>query len=239
MKELNMHKIKLISFDLDDTLWDGRKVIRQAQNSMFDWLKMYHPQVSEKTSPDIYFACRQAVLLSHPEKKHNLTFLRKEVLKNIFIANKYTPSAAHQHAESAFTEFYKARNSIQFFNDAEATLNQLKKQFTLAALTNGNADPVMTGLHHYMDYFFSAESVGQAKPHPEMYLQLFKQSGMKAEQCIHIGDHPQLDIISAGKVGMKTIWFNPDKKKWPEKSRPDREFSSFLQLPEIIKELTD
>ncbi|MBV1874637.1 MAG: HAD family hydrolase [Gammaproteobacteria bacterium] len=234
-----MQKIKLISFDLDDTLWDGKKVIKQAQNSMFDWLQLNHPQISNKTSPETYSACRQAVLLNYPEKKHDLTFLRKEVLKNIFIVNKYTPSTAHEHAESAFAAFYKARNSIQFFNNVESSLNQLKKQFTLAALTNGNADPVMTGLHHYMDYFFSAESVGQAKPHPEMYIQLLKQSGMKAEQCIHIGDHPQLDIISASKVGMKTIWFNPDKKKWPEKIRPNKEFSCFLQLPEIIEKLTN
>ena len=234
-----MKNIKLISFDLDDTLWDGTHVIKQAQNSMYDWLKTHHPNVSHEMSHNLYITHRQAVLLRYPEKAHDLTFLRKEVLRRLFIANKYSPNSARQHAESAFLAFHKARNTVQFFNHVAFTLNQLKKEFLLAALTNGNADPMLTGLNQYMDYFLSAEIVGQAKPHPEMYRQLFEKSGVKAEQCIHIGDHPTFDIISANKVGMKTIWFNPDKKKWPEKIRPNREFSDFIELPEIIKKITD
>lgn len=230
-------KIKLISFDLDDTLWDGKNLIRLAHQAMQDWLDKNHADAAESIRLDNYFSLRQEVLSEHPQHVHNPTFIRKEVLRRAFINKHYSPEQAQLHAENAFAIFYQHRNKIKFFPHVLRSLSTLKKHYIIAALTNGNADPVITGLHTHFDFFFSAEHLGIAKPDPGIFFAMLRTVQLSAEQCVHIGDHPQLDIIAAKKVGMKTIWFNPEGYCWQEDIQADREIKNFYQLDKIISTL--
>lgn len=230
-------KIKLISFDLDDTLWDGKNLIRQAHQAMHDWLDKNHADVAASIQLDKYFALRQDVLSEHPQHAHHLTFIRKEVLRRAFINKHYSPEQAQLHAEKAFAIFYQHRNKITFFPHVLHSLSTLKKHYLIAVLTNGNADPITTGLHAHLDFFFSAEHLGIAKPDPGFYSALLDAAQLSAEQCVHIGDHPQLDVIAAKKMGMKAIWFNPEGYCWQEDIQADREINNFYQLDKIINSL--
>ena len=40
-----MHdNIRALTFDLDDTLWDNRPVLRAAEQSLYDWLAEHYPR---------------------------------------------------------------------------------------------------------------------------------------------------------------------------------------------------
>lgn len=139
------------------------------------------------------------------------------------------------YANDAFDVFYRHRNRVEFFPNVSSTLNALKKHYKLAALTNGNANPIDTGLQLHLDFFISAEQTGIAKPDPGIFSALLEKSKLSAEECVHIGDHPQLDIMAAQQCGMRSIWFNPERRAWTENVKPNHEFNSFDGLEDLIK----
>jgi putative hydrolase of the HAD superfamily len=235
--EFHQKPIKLISFDLDDTLWDGQSAVRTAQQAMHNWLAQHHPVVAEKALKGRYLELRKEVTNEHPELIHNLTFIRKEILRRLFLENTYTKYQALAHAESAFNIFFEARNKVSYFENALHVIKNLQTEFQIAALTNGNADINATGLTTYIDYFYSAELVGAAKPDTSMFKALLIDADIKAEECIHIGDHPEHDIRSAQSIGINAVWFNAQEKKWPGDSGPKWEIKKFSQLQQVIHDI--
>jgi len=236
-KKSSENPIKLISFDLDDTLWDGQKAVHAAQQAMQNWLTRHHPLIAERALNGRYLELRKEIVNDHPEQVHNLTFTRKEILRRLFAENIHTREQALFHAESAFNAFFEARNQVCYFNDALKVIGELKTDFQIAALTNGNADINETGLEPYIDYFYSAELVGAAKPDTRMFKALLTEADLKPGECIHIGDHPEHDILSAQSMGIHTIWFNAQKKKWPGNSGPKWEAQTFPQLQQVIHKI--
>jgi len=55
-----------------------------------------------------------------------------------------------------------------------------------------------------LDEATSADDVDRAKPHPDVFSATLKRLGLKARECIALGDTPY-DAESAGKAGLRTI----------------------------------
>ncbi len=229
-------KIKLISFDLDDTLWDGKKLIHNAHQAMLEWIIKQQPALTSAQLNVLYFAQREEILRTHPHMGHHPSFIRKQTLQGVFSQLDFTEEQANSLTNDAFQVFYQQRNRVEFFPNVIDSLRTLKKQYQLTAITNGNANPETTGLGTYLDFFISAEEAGFAKPDPGIFELMLKKSQTSAEECVHIGDHPQLDIVAAQQVGMKTMWFNPEGRSWSTEVKPDQEFKDFDKLAYLIKQ---
>jgi putative hydrolase of the HAD superfamily len=55
-------------------------------------------------------------------------------------------------------------------------------------------------------------------------------------EAMFVGDDYHADIVGANKVGMKTIWLNPERKAVPGEVKPDYDIAGLeeiLTLPEI------
>jgi len=72
-----------------------------------------------------------------------------------------------------------------------------------------------------------------------MFQAAIKQTGVAAEQIIHVGDDPEHDIRGARDMGMHTIWVNTRQKIWPDGDRADREVENLRQLPKAILDIND
>ncbi len=59
-------------------------------------------------------------------------------------------------------------------------------------------------LEDLVDDATSADDVERAKPHPDVFSATLKRLGLKARDCIALGDTPY-DAESAGKAGLRTI----------------------------------
>ena len=59
-------------------------------------------------------------------------------------------------------------------------------------------------LEDLLDEATSADDVDRAKPHPDVFSATLKRLGLKAKDCIALGDTPY-DAESAGKAGLRTI----------------------------------
>ncbi len=231
-----MSGVALLTFDLDNTLWDVGSVIVQAEAVMTDWLDANCP-AWQHVGRDGMRALRGEVARVQPEICHDLTALRLEVLRLTLLKAGLDEAAAVATARGAFEAFFAARNTVTLFDGVQSSLALLAERYPLYALSNGNADIRRAGLAGYFRHQLSAASVGFAKPHPRMFEQALSLAGIDASAAIHIGDHPEQDIAAAQAVGMRAIWVNYSDSAWPLAQKPDGVIRHFSELPELIARL--
>ncbi|WP_020061962.1 HAD family hydrolase [Bacillus sp. 123MFChir2] len=98
------------------------------------------------------------------------------------------------------------------FPHMENVLQELKKRgFLLGMITNGFTEFQLLniralGIEKYMDTILVSEQEGMKKPQAEIFLRALERLGVKPEESIYIGDHPENDVIGARNVGMYAIW---------------------------------
>jgi len=229
--------IRLITFDLDNTLWDVEPIVARAEKAMRDWIRTEHPDFVARFDLRGLSRLRHAVVTECHDIAHDLTALRTEVLRRAFVEGGYSAEDAMAAARAAFDVFYAGRNTVEYFPGALDALTALKKDFELYALSNGNADIQRIGLGHLFSRHFSAASVGAAKPDPRIYLAALAASGVAPAQAIHVGDHPEQDIAAAAGVGMHTVWVNFTDQVWPDQPPADAEITSFDELVPVVRRL--
>jgi len=225
----------LITFDLDNTLWDVDSVIVAAEQSMRAWLREHVPEVVDLYNSSGLTEIRSQVLLSHPELKHNLSALRVLITQKAIESCGYGNASAERLARKAFDVFMDGRHQVNYFEDALNTLATLSSHYMLAALSNGNADITRLGLDRYFSFAYSAADVGRGKPHPDMFLAALERAGTRPGGAVHIGDHLDDDIAGAHGVGMHTIWVDLTRKGLPEGAiRPTRIVHALREIPAAI-----
>lgn len=220
----NMPRIRLVTFDLDNTLWNVRTVIRNAERRLVGWLDGHAPAaaVLYRREEDVS-AMREGLIAAQPQLAHDLSSLRQEILRLLLRRAGYGDADARRLAEQAFAAFMEARHDIEFFDGALEALATLSRRFVLGSLTNGNADPKKLKLDRYLTFSFCAADVGAMKPAPNLFLKALQHSGVLADQAVHVGDHPVHDIAAAANVGMHTLWVNgPEQRSLRPASVPTK-----------------
>ncbi|MFT6915175.1 MAG: HAD superfamily hydrolase (TIGR01549 family) [Motiliproteus sp.] len=227
--------LKVISFDLDDTLWAVQPVIRQANLTLYRWLNSNAPRFTTHYQLEDFDRLRDEVLRQQPEIAHSVTAIRLAVLQQGLSQSGYGVADAERLTQEAFAVFIEARNQVEFFQHAQQMLIELSAHYRLIALSNGNADLHRVGLGALFEFALSADQVGQAKPHPLMFEQLLARTGVTPEQVIHVGDHPEHDILGAQQCGLHTLWVNLAQSPWPQSTAPDLEVNCLSEVVPKIR----
>ena len=199
--------IRLVTFDLDNTLWAVDGVIRRAEAALNAWLDRHAPAYN-RLAVEERVAIRDAVVAADPAIVHDISRLRETVLRETCERCGYGAERAAELAAGAFEEFLDWRHRIDFFPNAIEVLAELAERYTLAALTDGNADFERLGLDRYFAFGYCAADVGAKKPDPKMFERALARSGVRPEEAVHIGDNPIADIQGAAAAGMASIWVN-------------------------------
>ena len=227
--------IRLITFDLDDTLWDVQPVLHSAELTLREWLARHTPDLKD-FSVEALGAIRRNLLEAQPELRHRISELRRRILCHALGEAGYPPNEARELAEAAFQVFLEARHAVQLFPEVHPTLELLANHYTLGVLTNGNADVRRLGLADYFEFTLCAEELGIGKPDPRPFNEALQRAGVAAEHAVHIGDHPSDDIGGAQRAGMRAIWFNPTGGPWQQDSgQPDAVIGNLAELPALLK----
>lgn len=235
MSTLNK-KIKVVSLDLDNTLWDVEATIIVAEKNMCLWMQDKVPRALAIYKSDATADIRSRVVADNPTQIHDLTFLRKEVLFQVIKASGVASAQARIFAKDAFAVFFKGRNNVVFFPGALEMLELLSHRYTVFSLTNGNADVEQVGIANFLDGAVSSADVGASKPSREMFEAVIKKAGVNADQCIHVGDHLTDDIEGANNAGMHTIWVNMTKYTSANNdSKANIEVTSLAALPKALE----
>ena len=202
--------IRLVTFDLDNTLWETDNTIRRAETEMRDTFNRRVPDFSERFDFHATQALREQVVADTPEIAHDVSRLRTEILFRAARECGCGEDDARAYAEEAFEVFLHARHRVSYLDGALDLLEVLKPRYILVSLTNGNADFTRLGLDRYFAFGFTAADVGAMKPHRAMFDAALERASVAGENAVHVGDQPVDDVQGAKDVGMHTIWFNPD-----------------------------
>ena len=227
-------RLRLITFDLDDTLWDVAPVMHGAEASLRDWLAVQAPRLGPVPVEHLW-AIRKRLLGAEPMLKHRLSELRRRILFHALTDAGYAEAESHELAEQGFQVFLAARHRVELFPEVHPTLERLALRFSLGVITNGNADVHRLGLADYFQFALCAEELGVGKPDPHPFQTALQRAGVTAAQAVHIGDHPSDDIAGARAAGMRAIWFNPQGKAWEGDGLPDAQISSLAELPTLLE----
>ena len=175
--------IKVLSFDLDDTLWPCYPTIIRAEKLLYQWLSENVSVVTDNYDIDQLREKRLLLLKTESQLAHDLTRLRMLSFDNL--AKEF--GLSEEWVKPAFDIFYEARQQITLFEDVKPVLDELYAAFQLVSLTNGNADTIKTGVDHWFDHSLNSSAVGKLKSEPDIYWQVQKLTHIKAQQMVHIG----------------------------------------------------
>lgn len=207
---------RILSFDLDDTLWPVAPVIAQAERELFRWLQDRYPAAVHEHSIDSMRALRERVAGRFPQHGHDLSFLRRQALAEQFLAAGHHESLA----DRALEVFLEARNRVEFYPDVRPALERLRGRYRLFALSNGNADLERCGIAEFFDGHVTARAAGAAKPDARIFDMLRATAGAAAHEVLHVGDDPLADVLGAQRAGMRSVWLNRDARAWPPHLAP-------------------
>ena len=203
--------IRLITFDLDDTLWDVRPALEAAEAAQWSYLNARFPSLALAATPREQIAdLRRTLLDERPELMHHISLLRQSFIERLLQHHDVPDGEAESSAREAFAAFLSQRHKVVVYANAQSVLNTLGRQFQLGALTNGNADVRKTEIGSCFDYAWRAEEFGVSKPDPALFHRAFEAAGVSAGEVIHIGDCHDNDVSGAISAGAKAIWFAPD-----------------------------
>jgi FMN hydrolase / 5-amino-6-(5-phospho-D-ribitylamino)uracil phosphatase len=226
--------IRVITFDLDNTLWDVDPALLRAEEAQRQWLLVNRPGTIEKYDHAALWEFKKSVWKRHPHLLHNVSGMRQQMLLELQQAAGYPEQQALDGARIAFQAFLEERHRVELYEEALEVLELLAREYTLGALTNGNADIYKTDAGEYFDFAFLAEEVGASKPAPDMFQAAIEAAGVEPQQIIHVGDNPEHDIAGARQLGMHTVWMNSQDQEWPGDHRADQEIDNLQQLPAAI-----
>lgn len=155
---------------------------------------------------------------SHIEKLYNHTDDEK-LLKDIKKYLKLKREVLEKALERIPQKFEK-------YDELWKMLPQLKKNYDLAIINNGNA-LAMKYWSKYFDFslfnvFTNSAQEGVKKPDPKIYLLTCKKLGVNPRECIFMDDALE-NIETAQNLGMTTIWWNKEQGR-------EKNLKHFLQL---------
>ena len=222
--------IKCVTFDLDDTLWPIEPTISAAEQVLYNWLQAKYPTVTATYSLEELREKRNALNDSRSEIAHDVTALRFESLMELAVEFNYPDKLA----EEGLHLFREHRNRVTPFVESKPTLAILAKQFTLGAITNGNAQLDRIELGHYFNFVVTAAEVGVSKPDSKVFQQAATAAGVSVNEIVHVGDCPNTDVLGALHAGFKSIWLNPERKPWPGGQNPHAVIHNLSELLQIL-----
>jgi FMN hydrolase / 5-amino-6-(5-phospho-D-ribitylamino)uracil phosphatase len=227
--------IEAISLDLDDSLWPSVPTLLAAEQTLHEWLAAHAPRTASIYSPAFRQATRNRLLAGHPDRAHDVGWLRRASLRQACRDAGDDPGLA----DSAFEIFLAARQQVTLYPDVEPVLARWAGRYRLVAISNGNADIGRIGLGRYFSACVSAHEAGFGKPDRRIFHEACRRIAIAPAATLHIGDDWQLDVRAARDAGLQAAWLRRPglARSQATAEEPDQDTMSFESLDAIDRHL--
>ncbi|OQM34264.1 flavin mononucleotide phosphatase [bacterium endosymbiont of Pedicinus badii] len=236
----NLINVRAITFDLDNTLYDDKPIVKKADYESMKFLKDYHPKL-KKIKKKEYQKLREFLRNKYPHYFHDVNYWRwfsiYLVMKNVGISEKQAKNGAN--IAMKIVQYWRSR--IHIPKQTHEILKKLKNSFPLIIITNGNANPYLFGIGKYFFCILRAGIDGRSKPYKDMYKLASLKLCLPINSILHVGDDIITDIKGAIDSGMQACWINKNKAKnfknlKRERILPHLEISNLHSLLDILEE---
>lgn len=207
--------IKVISFDLDDTLCDTKYANNKGLEALANTAKALYPIIDAKSFAFKYNEgihrrfSREEIDLFMPiecEKSFRLSLIDYH-LKSFGVSSKSANDI--EVIQSAFDS--SRIKHFKFYPKVKELLVRLKQQYKLVVITNG---PTFSqyikietvNLHNYVDFVIVGGEEPHQKPHKSIFKKAMAVMSCNEDEFIHIGDSYECDIVGANDTGIKSVW---------------------------------
>ncbi len=96
------------------------------------------------------------------------------------------------------------------------------------------------GLSGFFDFYSLSCEIGWIKPNPRHFRHALDQAGCEAGEILHVGDHPERDVIGARACGFRTCLRHTENIYSPDvlaACKPDAEILRLRELVDVARTL--
>lgn len=207
-----MRKYEHIFFDLDKTLWDYDRNSNEALQEIYTIEKLgenFNIQMSSFI--DVYHEINILMWQYHREGKIGKEGLRNQrfvlMLEKLGVKDGMLAARLNEgYMKSAVYKKHLMPYTIE-------VLDHLQEKYKLHIITNGFEESQglklkNSGLARYFTHVITCESAGCTKPDRKIFEYALRVSGAKRRKSLMVGDHLEVDIIGARRVGMDQAYVN-------------------------------
>ena len=209
-------KYQHIFFDLDRTLWDFELNSKKVLLDIFRVFDLYKWVDEADTFVDRYKLINEDLWSLYRENKLTKEELRwRRFADTLMHFGKNDESKAKEIGEYYV---YHSPRQTALFPYSDEILNYLSTKYQLHIITNGFEEVQHIKLNqskidHYFNHVILSEKVGVKKPHPYIFKKAMQLAQSRSENSLMIGDDWYADVYGASRVGMDSVYFNPNKIK--------------------------
>jgi len=234
-----MSGVKAVLFDLDETLIDAQAGLKATHHAVARRLCEYLARSGVKVTEESVRAKLRALDdRMNVATKYDCDAWWPVLLGEIDVKQKISRSLVKE-----LTRLYWATyaGASEPYPDAEPTLVYLKdKGYKLGLVTDtdGRKGWKKRRIKHFrFAGFFDTIVIGgedtpHTKPDPGSFLLAASKLGLRASECVFVGDKPFTDIKGAKAAGMRTILLK--RRDWGIGERADFTISSLAELPRVL-----
>lgn len=229
-----LSNIKLILFDLDNTLFPFESYWTQATKNTF-----YQSSITKQLPFEKFFSYYQYYDHNFWELHHQGYISLEEVRQQRFIhtLKHFNKKISVEEADVFFNEFFcELIDLVRPEEEINAYLKELKKTYQLGIITNGKITEqcskiMKLNLHNVFteNEIFISEGMGVEKPQQAAFHKPLLHYGVRPEQVVYVGDSWNNDVVGAINAGMRAIWINSKGNK------PSSEHKPILVAENIMK----
>lgn len=211
--EINMRPIKVVLFDLDDTLVHFEDYWNPSLLETF----RRHP-ATRMLDPDRLLEVWWEKNAIYERQYHDqLITIRQFRNFRLIEALAEFGVAIDETVAEEFNDLHKTISKSYMKADPKLVelLKELKQSYSLGLVTNGTAawqyDKLdAMGIRSWFEPggIFISEEVGVEKPHPGIFLKALEHFRAAPEETVFVGDSWKHDIEGATRVGIRSIWLN-------------------------------
>lgn len=208
------NKYQHIFFDLDRTLWDFELNSKKVLIDIFSHFDLSKWVDHQNTFINKYKIINEDLWSLYRENKLTKEELRwRRFADTLIYFGKKDETKAKEIGEYYV---YHSPRQTALFPYSDEILNYLSTKYQLHIITNGFEEVQHIKLNqskidHYFNHVILSERVGVKKPHPYIFKKAMQLAKSKSENSLMIGDDWYADIYGASRVGMDSVYFNPNK----------------------------
>ena len=225
--------IRVISFDVDDTLYDFTTVSSRALEKVAERVRAETGAASSALTLDHVIADLEttAVEMEHPYARIG-EFRRRSFTRTLARCGRQSPALVDELNRIYVRHRFGA---VSPYADAQPTLAALARSYILCAISNGEQELEALGLAHLFQFMVTATEVGFQKPDPRIFEAAMRRAGRTRDEFAHVGDSLAGDVAGAKAAGARAIWFNPAGVPRTGDVAPDAEIRTLLELPGLLE----
>ncbi|HYR95794.1 MAG TPA: HAD family hydrolase [Candidatus Binatus sp.] len=186
--------LRLVAFDLDDTLFPERDYVRSGLEVAAEWvLRAYGRPDFAETAWALFLAGVRGRLFDAALGRLGLP--------------------ADPAAIAALVDVYRHhRPAITLFPDVERGVGALGERVRLAIVSDGPLPSQQRKvralrLEDWFDPILLTDRWGRAfwKPHDRAFREIERLTGARGGECVYVGDNPRKDFVAPRALGWRTI----------------------------------